>query len=117
MNDKRIKLPCHGIVVTLSGTDRLASGKAVPSCGEIFSNLKEPCPDCGSADCERDCAAQAEWQDSERESVKEARLLYNARVDVLESMILACAVAGIDIEAPEFLDAIETVADKIGNLE
>lgn len=36
-------------------------------------------------------------------------------VNALESMILASAVAGIDIESPAFLEVIETVVDAIGN--
>ena len=115
MKTRKIKLPCHGIVVTLTGTDRHRSGRTLPLGGSITSKLKETCPDCGDPECERHCEPQAERQDSEREAAKEERLLHNARVDALESMILACAVAGIDIESPAFVEAVETVLDKIGN--
>ena len=33
----------------------------------------------------------------------------------LETMILACAMAGVDIESPAFLEAIETTVDGIIN--
>jgi hypothetical protein len=38
-----------------------------------------------------------------------------AAVDTLESFILACACAEIDIESPAFLCAIETTIEAIGN--
>ena len=41
--------------------------------------------------------------------------LFLAAVDTLESFILAAAVAGIDIESPQFLEAIQTTIDAIGN--
>lgn len=37
--------------------------------------------------------------------------------DVIESFILACACAGVDVESPAFLEAIETTIDAIGNQE
>jgi len=36
-----------------------------------------------------------------------------ASINTLEAMILACAISGIDIETPAFIEAIETVAEKI----
>jgi hypothetical protein len=33
----------------------------------------------------------------------------------IESMILACAIAGIDVETPAFLEAIETALEAAGN--
>lgn len=36
-------------------------------------------------------------------------------IDTLESFILACASAGVDVEGPDFLEAIETTVDAIGN--
>ena len=36
-------------------------------------------------------------------------------VNGLESMILACACAGIEIQSPAFLEAIETTVDAINN--
>ena len=43
--------------------------------------------------------------------------LHNARCDGLESLILACACAGIDVELPAFQEAIETAVDAIGNAD
>ena len=39
----------------------------------------------------------------------------NNMIDVLESLILAHAVAGIDITTPEYLEGVETTIDKILN--
>lgn len=43
--------------------------------------------------------------------------LHNARFDGLESLILACACAGIDVELPAFQEAIDTAIDAIGNAD
>jgi hypothetical protein len=41
--------------------------------------------------------------------------LYNSAMDGVESLILSCACAGIDIETPEFLEAIETSVEACSN--
>lgn len=41
--------------------------------------------------------------------------LYFGMINTLHSMILSCACAGIDIESPKFLEAIETTANAIEN--
>ena len=40
---------------------------------------------------------------------------YNAAIDGIESMILANACAGIDIESPAYIDGIETAVQSCGN--
>lgn len=40
---------------------------------------------------------------------------YNHAIDGLESLILAHACAGIDIESPAYLEGIETAVDAITN--
>ncbi len=35
--------------------------------------------------------------------------------DVIESFILACACAGVDVESPAFLEAVETTIDAVTN--
>lgn len=42
--------------------------------------------------------------------------LYKAAIDSLESFILAAAVAGVDIESPAFLEAIETTVETIDHV-
>ncbi|MDG1950091.1 MAG: hypothetical protein P8J32_04745 [bacterium] len=41
--------------------------------------------------------------------------LYNAAVDGIESLILAHAAAGIDIENPAYIEGIETAAEAAAN--
>lgn len=40
---------------------------------------------------------------------------YKAAVDTLESFILAAAIAGIDVAAPAFIEAIETTVEAVSN--
>ena len=51
---------------------------------------------------------------SELHEKGEGRAL-KAAIDTLEAFILACAVAGINIESPAFLEAVETTVDGITN--
>lgn len=41
--------------------------------------------------------------------------LYNASIDGIESMILAHACAGIDINTPEYIEGIETAVNACAN--
>ena len=41
--------------------------------------------------------------------------LYNASMDGIESMILAHAIAGIDIESPAYLEGVKTAVDGCAN--
>jgi len=41
--------------------------------------------------------------------------LYNAAIDAIESMILAHACAGIDINTPEYIEGIETAVNSCAN--
>jgi hypothetical protein len=104
---KTIKLPCFGIEVELHGeqtvnaptdprTGLVGEDTVRYERGTIKSALKEPCPYCDQPNCH--------WDKK-----------FNAAMDVLEQMILSCAVSGIDIGSTAFLQAIETVVDKYGN--
>tara|TARA_Y100000310_G_scaffold111606_1_gene110006 strand:- start:12285 stop:12557 length:273 start_codon:yes stop_codon:yes gene_type:complete len=87
---KTIKLPCHGIVVKV--------GSGSPASCVITSDLKED-PSVAIADSER--------QDIEA---------FNSCMDVVESMILGHAFAGIDISSPAYLEGIESTVEKFANL-
>jgi hypothetical protein len=52
-----------------------------------------------------------EMGDEEAEDV----YMHNRRIDVIESFILACARAGVDIESPAFIEAIETTVEACAN--
>ncbi|MFH1265215.1 MAG: hypothetical protein ABIK89_05765, partial [Planctomycetota bacterium] len=40
---------------------------------------------------------------------------YNAAIDGLESLILAHACAGVDVESPAYVEGIETAVDAVAN--
>ena len=87
MNTARtIRLPCYGITIRLESEDT----KERPGCGTIISELKE-------AD------ADAEGK------------TFNAAIDGLESLILAHACAGIDVDSPAYVEGIETAVEAISN--
>lgn len=83
---KKIKLPIYDIVVETDGKGS----------GTITSVLKD---DNVLASNEPDPDAYA----------------YNAAMDAVESMILSCACAGIDIKASAFITAVQTTVDAVGN--
>lgn len=73
-----LKLPVYGITIAMKGDE-----------GEIYSELREVCPNCHSTDCTLEAAT------------------YNAAIDGLEGLILAMALAGVDLTTPAMLQAIE----------
>jgi hypothetical protein len=113
---KIIKLPCFGIQITLGEVDSAREGTHGKTChtaGTIQSDLKEPCTHCGQPDCNDDCDGS---QGADEENHRDAgRAQFNAAIDGIESLVLALAVAGVNVEAPEVLQAIESAVDAIGN--
>ena len=81
----KIKRPCFGIVVELRSTIADAEGD-VPMAGTITSDLKEGCA----------CREKA-------------------AMDAIESLILAHACAGVDIESPAYVEGIETAVEACWN--
>ena len=61
-------------------------------------------PNCNQPDCCFSCG----MPNDNKEDVRN-RLTFNGMMHGLESMALACAVAGIDVESPAFQEAFETV--------
>lgn len=82
-----INTHCHGISVTLDDQGG----------GTIESDLHE--------DVETETA----------EGSVADTLLLDAAVDALESLVLAHAVAGIDITSPAYLEGLETAIDAVFN--
>ncbi len=105
-----IRLPCFGIIVRLGGD---------PCLGKIESpQLKEQCPHCRALahlDCEiaRDVLNVTNFAAFEHEA--QMGIEYNATIDGIEAMILACACAGIDVASPAFVEAIEVAAESAAN--
>ena len=86
MFDKTIKLPCYGIVVTF------AAGES----GELRSDLSK-----NSDEVER----------FDQPTLNPTL----SAIDGIESMILAHAIAGIDIESPAYIEGIETAVEAVAN--
>ncbi len=87
MNTARtIRLPCRGITIRLEGENT----EERPGCGTITSELKET---------EKDAAG----------------MRFNAAMNGLESLILAHACAGIDVQSPAYVEGIETAVEAISN--
>lgn len=101
---KKIELPYFGIVVELGDPDPNRVGFYLG--GVITSDLKEPCTHCGHTECRYDCDG-SQGADEEHED-DDNRHNYNTAIDALESMILACACAGIAIDSLRFREAVET---------
>ena len=109
---KIIELDCYGIKVTLDDK----GGGLLTSC------LKDVCK-CGDVSCNFDCQDAMEWasdrdmdcQNDKNEQLQDNKI-YNEKIDIIESMVLAHAVAGIDIKSPAYLEGIETVIAKISKI-
>lgn len=82
------------------------------------TGLKDPCPHCHKPDCYQhvaddgidDCP-----QSYEDQAASNDRRIYNAAIDGLESLVLAQHQAGLDLEAPAYLEALRTAVDAITN--
>lgn len=83
---KKIKLPIHNIEVETDGQGS----------GTITSSLKD----------ENVLASNHPDPDA---------YAHNAALDAVESMILACACAGVDIKSNAFVKAVSTTVDAVNN--
>ena len=88
-----IQLPCYGIVVELTGD----GGGSITSEMHDKPNYDE-------------CSNKADRQEE-----YESTLRYNGAIDGIESMVLAHAMAGIDITTPAYIEGIETAEQGAGN--
>ena len=82
-----ITLPCYGIVVELGPVDAETPGASRG--GALSSDLKE--------------------------GLGKRRTCLKSALDAVESLILAMACAGVDIETPAMIEAIETCVEAIWN--
>ena len=91
-------------------------------CGSVTGSLREICKYCGEAECDMDCFEFGEaCTDRDSDVVEALRqdrqgfLAYNGAVDVLESMLLAHACAGIDVADERYVQGIQTALQALGN--
>lgn len=76
--------------------------------GSILKGLeRDGCPFCDEPWCDGHCNAEL--------SEGTARLIFNGAMDGIESFVLALACEGVDIETPEFRDALKTACDACAN--
>lgn len=105
-----VALDCFGIVLKLDGDGG----------GFVYASmLKEVCPHCNQADCNFHCdgsqgAGDEDPDNDETEHDVTDRMRFNAQMDAVESMILAHACAGIDVNSPAYTEGIETAATACG---
>ncbi len=84
--------------------------------GKIISyGIKEECPCCSLPDCYFNCDESQAADSPESEQEAHDRCLNTAAIDGMESLILALACAGQDVKSPQFIEAIQTTLDAIGN--
>lgn len=78
--------------------------------GEIdCSALKEACENCGSTECVG-CLEMSKALMDYMETRE-----YNAAIDGVSSLVLACCLAGIDVESEKFRGALDAALDAVGN--
>jgi hypothetical protein len=92
---KTIELPCYGFKITLSDDG---------NSGSVKSRLSSKIGD-------DEDFTQSPMDFVSQESLDE----YNFYVNAIESLVLAHACSGIDIESPEYVKGIETVVEAVGN--
>lgn len=133
MVEKKIVLPFHGvdpndagIVVTLilreqeseTGLDYQVAEGDIAAC-TITSSLKEVCPVCNESECYFSCDLSQGGppeipESTESEEDVDNRKRYNAAIDGIESLILAHACEGIDIENSDYQIGIDTAIQACG---
>ena len=91
---KTIKLPCYGFVIELSDDE---------NSGSVKSRLSSKMDD-------------EPFEQSPMDFVPEDSLNeYHFYVNAIESLVLAHACAGIDIESPAYIEGIETAVEAASN--
>jgi len=91
---KTIKLPCYGFVIELSDDG---------NSGSVKSRLSSKMDD-------------GDWIQSPMDFVSDESLdEYHFYVNAIESLVLAHACAGIDIESPAYIEGIETAVEAASN--
>lgn len=100
-------------IIEINENSRIAVSKE----GILTSKgLKEECPYCGQTDCYANCdGSQGDIDNLESEEEMIERRIANARVDGMESLILALALKGYNMTHERFKEAVITACDAIAN--
>jgi|TARA_Y100000310_G_scaffold245400_1_gene250369 hypothetical protein len=91
---KTIELPCYGFKIILSD-----DGDGVSVKSRLSSKVDD------------EAFTQSPMDFVPQESLDE----YNFYVNAIESLVMAHACAGVDIESPAYLEGIETAVEAIAN--
>jgi hypothetical protein len=90
--------------------------------GEISGGQKEVCTHCEDPNCEWDCMEALEWASDRdpdmctiRNEELESNRNYNKACDAIESLVLAHACAGIDVNSKIYLEGLRSAMDAISN--
>jgi len=78
--------------------------------GCCISSFKETCDYCGEVDCYGECDKSL---DNDIDS--ESRRNYNTMMDAIESLILAHACAGVNVEDKKYMEGIQTAIEACAN--
>ena len=114
MQKRSIHLPVCGIKIELEEWDE-DEGRA--GFGSISSNLHDTkCVFCGQDPCPKDGNCdESQDADTDKLNAEIEQERANFACHTIESIILAHAVAGVDVEDPAYLEGIETAVDAIAN--
>ncbi len=102
MSQRTIELGVHDICVLIDAKP------GSPGSITCSPDLYETCMHCGRKECLYQCDGSTATEGGDSEATVGSRLQYNGAVDCTLAVILAHAIAGIDIEAPAYLEGIET---------
>lgn len=84
--------------------------------GEIESDLRQfvesPLPQDNGEGTHIFLGRMEEYYEEEQNCI-----IWNEKIDVLESIVLAHACAGVDIEQPEYFKGLEVTLEKLENME
>ena len=87
--------------------------------GTIIHGLERiACPYCNENDCLFSCdmsQGQPEGETLETDEQQVSRHMFNGAMDGIESILLALACEGVDIETTEFREALKTTTDAVSN--
>jgi hypothetical protein len=112
---KTITMPFPRFLVHLGEPDADAVTEAYKG-GRLEGGFERAtCPCCDQADCHFDCDGSKAEDSPETEEEALERARHNAGLDALEGLILAHAIAGIDITTPAYLEGVQTALDALGN--
>lgn len=86
--------------------------------GQLHPALpRDCCPSCGEPMCANHCDGSQGADESNTETEEDAheRAQYNAGLNMLESLVLAHACAGVKVESGEYLNGVNTALEAFAN--